>query len=117
MLQAKPDTARLACQLETQVLQFKNCARASWPRPVQRGSLGAPQSNIKSSCTVLACWLGGDVWRCLAGVHPRIMDLPLCRPPNDRLAAKPNLSGNILLDNGKADKMIVGRQNGRERQV
>jgi len=28
---------------------------------------------------------------------------------SDRLAAKPNLPGNVLLDNGKADKMIVGR--------
>ena len=28
---------------------------------------------------------------------------------SDRLAAKPNLSGNSWLDNGKADKMIVGR--------
>ena len=37
--------------------------------------------------------------------------LRLYRPANDRdrLAAKPNLSGNFLLDNGKADKMIVGR--------
>jgi len=35
--------------------------------------------------------------------------LRLVRPANDRLTAKLNLSGNPLLDNGKADKMIVGR--------
>jgi hypothetical protein len=42
---------------------------------------------------------------------------PISAAVSDRLAAKPNLSGNFLLDNGKADKMIVGRQNGREGQV
>jgi hypothetical protein len=35
--------------------------------------------------------------------------LRLYRPANDRLAAKPNLSGISWLYNGKADKMIVGR--------
>jgi hypothetical protein len=42
--------------------------------------------------------------------------LRLVRPAYDRLTAKPALSGNSRLDNGKADKMIVGRINGRERQ-
>jgi hypothetical protein len=36
---------------------------------------------------------------------------------SDRLAAKPNLSGISWLDNGKVDKMIVGRENGRKGQV
>jgi len=42
-------------------------------------------------------------------VPHRIIVLRLYRPANDRLTAKLNLSGNSLLDNGKADKMIVGR--------
>jgi hypothetical protein len=42
-------------------------------------------------------------------VRSRVIFLRLRCPLIDRLAAKPNLSGNFLLDNGKADKMIVGR--------
>src|SRR5215203_4049352 len=62
---------------------------------------------------------GGATWP-ISREADRLKATP--RSPNsptvsDRLAAKPNLSGNALLDNGKADDMIVGRQNGRGRQA
>ena len=68
--------------------------------------MGLMSEGLRSSPVVRWTAFSDEVGPCL----PRWMIvLRLVRPANDRLAAKLNLSGNSLLDNGKADKMIVGR--------